>query len=123
METSRSPAFTSEPSAKWMDCTAPATRERRSTRSTASRRPEKSSQVATSVWTTVATITAVAGGGPAGADAWEGRIAIAPAISAVTAIAETTATAIRSRAGRVLEGICWDSCYLYSDRYTTSCEL
>ncbi len=43
--TRRSPAFTSAPSLKWMACTAPATRERTSTRSTASRRPENSSHV------------------------------------------------------------------------------
>src|SRR3954470_4297093 len=58
----RSPAFTSAPSRKWISCTAPATRERTSTRSTASSRPENSSQNVASRGCTIATETGVAAG-------------------------------------------------------------
>ena len=62
MVTSRSPCLTSAPSRKCTLCTAPATRERTSTRSTASSRPENSSQALTCVSVTVATDTGVACG-------------------------------------------------------------
>src|SRR5688500_13996938 len=62
MVTRRSPFLTSAPSRKCTACTAPATRERTSTRSTASRRPENSSQIATSRCSTTATDTGTAWG-------------------------------------------------------------
>src|SRR4051794_1281133 len=80
----RSPALTSAPSRKCTACTAPATRERTSTRSTASRRPENSSQTVTSLSATAATDTGVGGGAPASA-------ALLALLPPVANIAETTA--------------------------------
>src|SRR5258706_14911554 len=105
MLTRSSPTFTREPSRKCTDCTAPATRERTSTRSTASRRPEKSSQVATSACTTVATMTGVGGGSAPGEAAFELRSAKTPAVSAVAAKRAATAVASRRLRGRKVAGI------------------
>src|SRR5258706_15291445 len=123
MVTSRSPAFTSAPSLKWIACTAPATRERTSTRSTASRRPENSSHVETSDCRTVATMTGMAGGASGAAAACESRSDMTPAVRMVAAPAAATARNRRRRWGMALEGIAGTPSYrsyrLFSDHYTT----
>src|SRR5258706_619268 len=63
MVISESPCFTSAPSRKWTASIAPATRDRSSTRSTASRRPENSSQIIAARGSARATDTGVAGAG------------------------------------------------------------
>src|SRR6218665_669957 len=106
MVTSRSPLWTSAPSRKCTDCTVPATRERRSTRSTASRRPENSSQVATSACVTAATDTGVAWGaaGSASACTWgDCSMKARPAAAMASTRAVPTASR-RLRPGRGTDG-------------------
>src|SRR6185369_6168634 len=112
MVTRRSPAFTSAPSWKWMDWTAPATRERTSTRSTASRRPENSSHVETCDSTTEATITGVAGGA-ADAGAACDLPNVKRAAPAVTAIAAATATTRLRWVDWVLDCMCLLLLFVY----------
>src|SRR3954471_14859650 len=112
MVTRRSPAFTSAPSVKWIDCTAPATRERTSTRSTASRRPENSSHVDTSDSTTEATATGVACGAAGAVAAWDLPYVKSAAPTTVTVRAAATAAA-RRRRGRVVVGIALLLLFMY----------
>src|SRR5262245_58266485 len=82
----RSPLATNAPSRKCAACTAPATRDRTSTRSTASRRPENSSQRATLRCSTVATDTGT-GAGVAMAALLECRLLVGTTTAAVPAAA------------------------------------
>src|SRR5262245_43495035 len=109
MVMSRSPSCTSAPSRKCTALTAPATRERTSTRSTASRRPETSSQSDTSRCSTTATETGMAAGSDLdGMLERVSRLGIKTRTATLTAATAKSAPAptTRPRTDRFFIGLC-----------------
>src|SRR5262245_41463650 len=98
MVISRTPGRTSAPSRKCTASTAPATRERTSTRSTASRRPENSSHNATSCCSTTATETGTAAAAAAG-ELLDWELVLGNATRAATATKPATKAPTPQKAG------------------------